>query len=328
MSKADENNGNLEFKRGQKEFKATNYADAAQRFANAAEAYTKANIVDDIQLSYLNQGASCIAAGQLDDAILSLKAAQNAGLNSPELTQNFVAAYYNLGMRDKVSGNLDSAIASFTQAQDHDGTYVAAIYQLAITHMLKGDHEPAELLFTNLLGAKSPDTKFSTELQLNSYCKLIECKLAQKKEVDEVTLKDASTIFTNLSADEHVKHKEEASFVYSRLVAKYLEQKDEENAKSALETVEKLIPGIAHDIAISLENYALLQHTNNDTRVAMHMLLTLAHFLPRDEIVENIKQDLSDIAELLDGEPAEEFSIAVLGNISACTHDQINDLLA
>lgn len=332
MSKIHENAGIFSLMQGNKAYIDKDFSQAEKSLKDAVLKFSQAEksdvVIANLEKAYINLSASLVAQSKLDKAISFLTEAENIGYKSAEFRKNFAVAYYNLGLQQKAT-NLDAAILSFTKAKSYKPDDATILYNLALAFLKKGEYAQAKTEFSTLLDKKFGKDELPLELQMNSYCKLIECQLALHEEIDCV-LESASQIFSALDAEAQVKHQEEGIFIYSHLIAGYLTKQNNENVTSALSIIATNVKEIAQKIVLNLEQYALHLYSNSNQKVAMTMLLTLAH--AKSEIIdatflETIKADLVAMSHKLDkGTQSDAFALKVLGDIEHCDYDAISEL--
>jgi len=334
MSKTHENAGRLALMQGNQAYAERNFPVAEELLKNAVREYSQAGnsdvVTENLEKAYINLSASLVAQSKLDEAIGVLTEADDRGFRSTEFNKNFAVAYYNLGLQQK-AGDLDAAILSFTRAKSYESEDAIILYNLGLALLRKGEYDRAKIEFTELLGKEFSQDEFPLELQINSYCKLIECQLLLDEDVNDV-LELASKMFSKLDTEVQVRHQEEAVFIYNRLIAGYLAKNNDEGATEILTLIEDKINGIAKKIVLDLEQYALHLYNTGNQKVAITMLLTLAHVqngIIDATFLETIKEDLASMSDkLARGVQSDEFTLKVLGDIEHCDYDAINDLFA
>jgi tetratricopeptide (TPR) repeat protein len=340
MSK-ENNAARLAMIKADKEFKDGNFNDSATLYAEAAINYKAARNNANYQIALTNQGAALIEAGTFEECIEVLKAAVDAGLNSPELKTNLASAYYNLGRQQSGPLSLDEAITNFTEAKKYQVT-AETCYQLGNALLLNGEFPKAQKEFTDLLDKNLPEDQFSLELKLNSYCQLISSQEKQGNPVDKNTLLDAQKVLKNIlnwqASDEH---KAEAHFISVRLTSEHLKAGEYNEALALLNEEEAAIPGIMEDSLKELEQFALHKNNDGDKKEALHMLWFIAENFntpPNEDIAERSKAEATAIVDSLGTaivdslgkvrsvEPTELIT-KILG-VGGCHHDDIDAYFA
>jgi tetratricopeptide (TPR) repeat protein len=306
MSK-ENNAARLAMIKADKEFKNDNFNASADLYAEAATNYKAAGNNPNYQIALLNQGA----------------------------------AYYHLGLQQIDSRNLNEAIISFAAAKTNNDT-AATRYQLGNALLLNGDFAEAQKEFSDLLDKNFPEDQFSLELQLNSYCQLISSQEKQRNSVDKKTLLDAQEVLKTIpnwqASDDR---KAEAHFIFVRLTAKYLNDKQYEEASKLLKEVEVISPEVTQDSLKELEQFALHKNNDGDKKEALHMLWFIAENFntpPNENIAERSKAEATAIVDSLGTAIADslgkvrnveptELITKILG-VGGCHHDDIDDYFA
>lgn len=340
MSKKHENNGKLALMQGNNAQAAKRFDDAIKYYELAIAMYQSAitenpaiknepHLNTNFAAARLNLAASYIAVNKLEEAINFIKKANAEGFTSSDFDKNLAIAHYNLGCNliDSSSSNYNAkkAIENFAAAKDLARNDAHILYNLGVAMIQDRRYDVAKTEFTELLNKGLPAVEFPLKLQLNSYCKLIECQL-KLGENTTVALNDASKVLSSLNLSEH---QEEAKLICSHLAVKYL-------IKDSPEEVQNIIKSASRDlethkeIALGLEQYALSLYDGGDQKEVAKMLLTLAHVkeIVSDELLESIKSDLISISASQNNLESDNFSIKILGDIENCTHDDVDTLFS
>lgn len=138
----EQNQGTRAVNAGEDAYQLRNFDLAAERFKAAAESFKAAEdkfrddgLVDNaeqnkvnMQIAYLNQGASLVKADKPDEAIVVFLAAQETGLNSPELVSKLADARYNSGLKLYNEADTEAKYLSVIAREDIDPSFKLQSY--------------------------------------------------------------------------------------------------------------------------------------------------------------------------------------------------------
>jgi tetratricopeptide (TPR) repeat protein len=347
MAKGKELDGRLAFTKGAAAQKGGDQSGAEALFIEAIAAYSEAleiyesasaagasvetnasldAVKKNIAAAYVNLSAALIKQDKAGDAVAIITEAESKGFSSPDFKKNIMAANHAIGLAAKKGGDMNAVIVSFKAAKDIDADNVEIGYEYAVALLNKGKSlgagpdvksilEEAEAEFTELLGKE-----LDKNLELNSYCKLIECQLALNEDAS-AALEKASAFLLAQNLAFHTAHEVEADFIYSRTVEKFLVQNDAAKATNILAEVKAKVPGLETKIVSALEQHALHLH-DKSVPISMKMLVTLTKVgggIVNVDLFDKIKEDLVSISDgILGNAKAEGFGLRVLGDLEHC----------
>jgi hypothetical protein len=306
---------------------ATLYGEAAGHYLNAGGNETNNHI------ARLNQGSALVSGDREVEALAILDKLQTDGFAVGELTDNFYAAHYNLGLKQIAAApaDLTAVIQSFTSAKTYKET-VEVCYRLGDALLQNRDFAAAEIEFKNLLDKGLAPAEFSASLKLNTCCQLISSQAQQGKVLDYNILVDAKNTFDAIDPADQNAYKADADFIVLRLANKYFIDGEVVKAVAVLNSLEALIPGTLETNLKSLEGLALHINENGDHKGAVHFLLGITEAYanspeaPVSEIAEHARSQ-ADTIVTQDARPgSENLSDHILGN--TYTHAEIDTYFA
>ncbi|AVP87318.1 hypothetical protein phytr_3670 [Candidatus Phycorickettsia trachydisci] len=209
---------------------------AIDSFSNAIEQYikisdfNKGNLAKDYIKACTNLAVCFVMQGNLDEVLHVIKEVEKNGLKLEYDHEVILSkALYNLGLTQAP----DEATESFQKAKDWDPTNVEATYKLGLLFMRQGTEDKylaAKKEFQEVIDNKNCP-KENLDLQLNSFCQLIECEIRLRE--DSSNTLNSAWQFISDNAQEFLSNKDTESqktynslivYMYSRTTESILNQ--------------------------------------------------------------------------------------------------------